>query len=510
MAEFSFFWHDYETFGVVPRRDRPAQFAGLRTDAELNEIGAPVMWFCRPAPDTLPDPESVLLTGILPQQALQQGVPEHEFAARIEAELARDGTVGVGYNSIRFDDEVTRHLFWRNLIDPYAREWQNGCGRWDLMDVVRCTWALRPEGIQWPTYTEGPMQGRPSFKLEHLTAANGLAHEAAHDALSRRARHAGAGAADQAPPAAAVGLLPEAAQEGRGAGPRSAPGRPFLHLSGLLPGGARLHGHRVAAGAAPDEQERAHRLGPGAGPARTGRPGRRDRAPPPVYAAGRLARRRVAAADQDHPHQQVADRDRQPEDAGQARRAALGAGHRRRRAPRRACRRRWAARSTACGREVFARPAEAQAARRRRRPVRRLRRQRRPPHAAAPARAERRRSWPRKRPGLPRRPAGGTAVPLPRAQLSRDAGRRRAGALAAAPRRAAARRRRRCAHAGGLLRTHRCAGRSRPTNAARRSWRPCTTTPKASHPNRPEPEPECCGGEVAASDGGSCCPAPRA
>ncbi|MDP1647746.1 MAG: exodeoxyribonuclease I [Rubrivivax sp.] len=184
MAEFSFFWHDYETFGIVPRRDRPAQFAGVRTDAELNETGPPVMWFCRPAPDVLPDPESVLLTGILPQQALQQGLPEHEFAARIEAELARDGTVGVGYNSIRFDDEVTRFMFWRNLIDPYAREWQNGCGRWDLMDVVRCTWALRPEGIEWPNYAEGPLQGRPSFKLEHLTGANGLSHDAAHDALS--------------------------------------------------------------------------------------------------------------------------------------------------------------------------------------------------------------------------------------------------------------------------------------------------------------------------------------
>jgi len=184
MAEFSFFWHDYETFGIVPRRDRPAQFAGVRTDADLNEIGAPSMWFCRPAPDYLPDPESILLTGILPQQALQQGLPEHEFASRIEAELARDGTVGVGYNSIRFDDEVTRFMFWRNLIDPYAREWQNGCGRWDLMDVVRCAWALRPEGIEWPTYADGPMQGRPSFKLEHLTQANGLAHDAAHDALS--------------------------------------------------------------------------------------------------------------------------------------------------------------------------------------------------------------------------------------------------------------------------------------------------------------------------------------
>lgn len=180
MADLSFYWHDYETFGVMPRRDRPAQFAGIRTDAELNEVGEPQMIYCQPSPDYLPDPESCLLTGILPQTCLERGLPEHAFAAAIERELAMPGTVGVGYNTLRFDDEVTRHLFWRNLIDPYAREWQNDCGRWDLLDVVRCMYALRPEGIVWPRHEDG----RPSFKLEHLTAANGLAHEAAHDALS--------------------------------------------------------------------------------------------------------------------------------------------------------------------------------------------------------------------------------------------------------------------------------------------------------------------------------------
>ncbi len=180
MAAPTFFWHDYETFGRVPRRDRPAQFAGLRTDAALNELGASVTWYCRPAPDYLPDPESVLLTGITPQQALERGLPEHEFAARIEAELGRAGTIGVGYNSLRFDDEVTRFLFWRNLIDPYAREWAHGCGRWDLLDVVRCAWALRPAGLEWPTGEDG----RPSFRLELLTVANGVIHEWAHDALS--------------------------------------------------------------------------------------------------------------------------------------------------------------------------------------------------------------------------------------------------------------------------------------------------------------------------------------
>jgi exodeoxyribonuclease I len=180
MSTHTFLWHDYETFGAQPRRDRPAQFAAIRTDAELNEIGDPIMLFCQPAPDYLPDPQACLITGITPQQCLEQGVPEHQFAATIEQAFAAPGTIGVGYNTIRFDDEVTRFLFWRNLIDPYAREWQNQCGRWDLLDVVRMTYALRPEGIQWPVKPDG----KPSFRLEDLTKANGLAHEAAHDALS--------------------------------------------------------------------------------------------------------------------------------------------------------------------------------------------------------------------------------------------------------------------------------------------------------------------------------------
>ncbi|RUP26093.1 MAG: exodeoxyribonuclease I [Curvibacter sp.] len=176
----TFLWHDYETFGANTRRDRPAQFAAIRTDAELNEVGEPLMLYCQPAPDYLPDPQSCLITGITPQLCLEKGVPEHQFAARIEAEFSEPGTVGVGYNTIRFDDEITRFMFWRNLIDPYAREWQNGCGRWDLLDVVRMAYALRPEGIVWPTKEDGSQ----SFKLEHLSAANGLLHEAAHDALS--------------------------------------------------------------------------------------------------------------------------------------------------------------------------------------------------------------------------------------------------------------------------------------------------------------------------------------
>lgn len=176
----TFLWHDYETFGAVPRRDRPSQFAAIRTDAALNEVGEPLMLYCKPAPDYLPSPEACLITGITPQLCLEKGVAEHAFAAEIERAFSEPGTIGVGYNTIRFDDEVTRFLFWRNLIDPYAREWQNECGRWDLLDVVRLTYALRPDGIEWPTKEDG----KPSFKLEDLARANGLLHESAHDALS--------------------------------------------------------------------------------------------------------------------------------------------------------------------------------------------------------------------------------------------------------------------------------------------------------------------------------------
>lgn len=174
------YWHDYETWGEVPAKDRPSQFAGIRTDEDLNVIGAPLVAYCKPTPDVLPKPEACLVTGITPQKAQAEGVSEPEFIAAIHAELSIPGTCGVGYNSLRFDDEVTRYTLYRNFFDPYEREWRNGNTRWDIIDMVRLTRALRPEGIEWPNHEDG----KPSFKLEHLTQANGIGHEAAHDALS--------------------------------------------------------------------------------------------------------------------------------------------------------------------------------------------------------------------------------------------------------------------------------------------------------------------------------------
>jgi exodeoxyribonuclease-1 len=174
------YWYDLETFGLDPARDRIAQFAGVRTDLDLNVIGAPRVLYCKPAPDYLPDPSACLVTGITPQIAGERGLVEAEFVEAIRREFMRPESCVTGYNNLRFDDEVIRHTFYRNLYDPYEREWRDGNSRWDIIDMVRLVAALRPDGLVWPE-TES---GRPSLRLEDLTAANGIEHVGAHDALS--------------------------------------------------------------------------------------------------------------------------------------------------------------------------------------------------------------------------------------------------------------------------------------------------------------------------------------
>ena len=175
----SIFWYDYETTGINPRNDRPLQVAGVRTDESLQEVGEPLNLYCLPSDDILPHPAACLITGISPSRLAEQGLGEAQFMTRLHGEFARPGTCGAGYNSLRFDDEVTRYSLYRNFFDPYAREWQGGNSRWDLIDVVRTAYALRPQGIEWPLE-----EGRVTLKLERLTAANGIEHGQAHDALS--------------------------------------------------------------------------------------------------------------------------------------------------------------------------------------------------------------------------------------------------------------------------------------------------------------------------------------
>lgn len=176
----SIFWYDLETTGTDTVLDRPLQFAGVRTDLSLREIGEPVNIFCRPARDVLPQPQALLVTGILISEVLAKGLNEKDFSDRVLAEFEVPQTCGTGFNSIRFDDEFIRQMLYRNFRDPYAREWRNGNSRWDVIDLFRAAYALRPKGFVWPEREPGI----PSFKLEDLAQANGVEHSNAHDAFA--------------------------------------------------------------------------------------------------------------------------------------------------------------------------------------------------------------------------------------------------------------------------------------------------------------------------------------
>ena len=176
----TFYWYDYETFGLSPKVQRIAQFAGIRTDENLN-ILEEHMFYCKPTHDSLPAPEACAVTGITPQLCEEKGYVEHDFIKKIHAEFSTPETCIVGYNSIAFDDEYTRHTLFRNFLDPYSWHWQNGNSRWDILNVARFCYAHKESGsLNWVKNEKN----RPIFKLDNLAPANNIEHSNAHDAMA--------------------------------------------------------------------------------------------------------------------------------------------------------------------------------------------------------------------------------------------------------------------------------------------------------------------------------------
>jgi len=176
----TFYFYDTETSGFDARAQRIMQFAGQRTDLEFTPIGEPHNILIKLTDEVIPEPEAIAVHGILPTTTIQQGLTEAEFIKKLNSEVLTSDTVVIGFNNIHFDDEFLRHLYWRNLYDPYQWHWKDGRSRWDLLDATRLIRALRPEGIKWPLNSEGKQVNT----LVSLASENNLIHDDAHDALS--------------------------------------------------------------------------------------------------------------------------------------------------------------------------------------------------------------------------------------------------------------------------------------------------------------------------------------
>jgi len=174
----TFLFYDYETFGKHPALDKPAQFSCIRTDLDLNIVGSSYEFFCYPPVDYFPDPESILITGISPKHTKIYGINEFKFSQKIYNLFVQSNTCIVGYNNVYFDDEFTRNIFYRNFLNSYEWSWKNGNSRWDILELVRACYVLRPEGIHWPIDKNNLV----SLKLSDFSKANNIVHNLVHNA----------------------------------------------------------------------------------------------------------------------------------------------------------------------------------------------------------------------------------------------------------------------------------------------------------------------------------------
>lgn len=173
----TYLFYDLETSGLNPAFDQILQFAAIRTDADFQELERH-NFRIRLRPDIIPSAGALLATDISVLKAITSGRREYDAARTIHALFNQPHTISIGYNSLTFDDLFLRFTFYRNLLPAYTHQWQNGCGRLDLLPITVLYWLQDSPLLTWPE-----LDDKPTLRLEYLSEANGLAEGQAHDAL---------------------------------------------------------------------------------------------------------------------------------------------------------------------------------------------------------------------------------------------------------------------------------------------------------------------------------------
>lgn len=171
----TYLFYDLETTGLNKAFDQVLQFSAIRTDSAFKEIDRKNITV-RLRPDVIPSP-GALITHRISLSEAQKGLPEYKATCQIHRLLNTPGTISLGYNTMGFDDEFLRFSFHRNLLPPYTHQYNNACGRMDLLPITILFHLYKNEVLKWPV-----VNGKPTLKLEHLSGANQLASGRAHEA----------------------------------------------------------------------------------------------------------------------------------------------------------------------------------------------------------------------------------------------------------------------------------------------------------------------------------------
>ena len=175
-----FVFYDTETTGTETAFDQILQFAAIKTDDELNELGE-FNIRCRLLPHVVPSPGALLATKVHPDLLIDPSLPSHYEAIRaIRGKLIEwSPAIFLGYNSIAFDEDLLRQALFQTLHPPYLTN-TNGNARGDVMRVAHAVNLFYPGTLEIPT----DAKGKQTFRLDRLAPANGYNHDDAHEALA--------------------------------------------------------------------------------------------------------------------------------------------------------------------------------------------------------------------------------------------------------------------------------------------------------------------------------------
>lgn len=175
----SFVFYDTETTGKDCHFDQILQFAAIKTDYELRELGRFDIC-CRLLPYVVPSPDALRTTGLSIEQITDLGLPSHyEMVRSIKAKLeAWSPAVFVGHDSMRFDEALLRQALYKTLHDPYLTNTNGNC-RLDSLPILQVVNFFEPGILSVPVND----RNQPTFSLAQLAPFNGFPHDDAHDAM---------------------------------------------------------------------------------------------------------------------------------------------------------------------------------------------------------------------------------------------------------------------------------------------------------------------------------------
>ena len=172
--EKTYLFYDIETTGLNKCFDQVIQFAAIRTDLALKELER-YECYIKINQDVLPSPMAFITHRISLSTLEEKGVNELEAMVQIHKLFNIPGTISVGYNTLRFDDEFLRFSFYRNLLPPYTHQYANGCSRMDIYPMTVMYHLYKKERLNWP---------ENNLKLENISRKNNFADGAAHNAMT--------------------------------------------------------------------------------------------------------------------------------------------------------------------------------------------------------------------------------------------------------------------------------------------------------------------------------------